>query len=352
MFTALHLGSVHGIDKLAGLTWQARLEGNQQTKRVFRRRASKLMPPVGSVETLPTLSSVYQELYPAEFQRIYETKLPVSCPMGEARVRFAQALIPRRNTRSGVANEKNHEHTISRPSDMLGSLVQPMLQTLMQQLLHPGSGSAQQWWQPGSPSASSSSLNGLQIQMLAPASGPKPLLKSASSSSLNGLLPSPEEAKEGAAEEKDIKDDVEVKMEIATDASAKPSPMPAKGGEDKVAVEMCTEAILAGLKERDAEKAKGKSKAAAKSKSKAKGKSSRSAPAPNGAADGWQGEGQEHGLCCKGGVDGCQAEARTAGVLWPVHHNRWRVTTAENRRHDKRFSFKALEHGTSSFCTA
>ena len=270
MITALHLGSVHGIDKLAGLTWQARLEGNQQTKRVFRRRARVLMPPVGCVETLPTLPSGYQEAYPADVQRIYETKLPASCPMGEARVRFAQALIPRRNTRSGVANEKNHEHR-------LGSLVQPMLQTLMQQLLHPGSGSAQQWWQPGSPSASS----GLQIQMLAPASGPKPLLKSASSSSLNGLLPSPEEAKEGAAEEKDIKDDVEVKMEIATDASAKPSPMPAKGGEDKVAVEMCTEASLAGLKERDAEKAKGKSKAAAKSKSKAKGKKKPiTAPAP------------------------------------------------------------------------
>ena len=277
MITALHLGSVHGIDKLAGLTWQARLEGNQQTKRVFRRRARALMPPVGSVETLPTLSSVYQELYPAEFQRIYETKLPVSCPMGEARVRHAQDLIPRRNTRRGVANEKNHAHTSSRPSGMLGSLVQPMLQTLMQQLLHPGSGSAQQWWQPGSPSASS----GLQIQMLAPASGPKPLLKSASSSSLNGLLPSPEEAKEGGAEENDINDDVEVKMEEATDASAKPSPMPTKGGEDKVAVEMCTEAILASLKERDAEKAKGKSKAAAKSNSKAKGERSRSQPQPH-----------------------------------------------------------------------
>ena len=82
--------------------------------------------------------------------------------------------IFRKDTRRGVANEKNHEHTIPRPSDMMGSFLQPMLQTMMQ-LLQPGSVSAQQFLQPGSASASPSSSNGLQIQMLAPASGPKPL---------------------------------------------------------------------------------------------------------------------------------------------------------------------------------
>ena len=153
MITALHLISLHGIDMLVGLTWQARLECNQQTKRVFRRQAQALMPPAAWVEKLPTQPSGYQELYPDEFKRIYETALPVSCPMGEARIRHAQDLIPRRNTRRGVANERNHEHTISRPRDMMGSLVQTMLQPLMQQFLQSGSVAAQQWLQPGSASA-------------------------------------------------------------------------------------------------------------------------------------------------------------------------------------------------------
>jgi hypothetical protein len=70
MVTALHLLSVHGPDKLAALTWQARLESNQQTKRVFRRRASGLMPPFAYLESLPTQPSAFQESYPDEFAKI------------------------------------------------------------------------------------------------------------------------------------------------------------------------------------------------------------------------------------------------------------------------------------------
>ena len=129
MLTALHLLSVHGIDSLAALTWQVRLESNQQTKRVFRRRASALVPPFAVVEVLPTQPSAFQKDYPDEFARIYGQKSPVTCPLGEARVRHAQDLIPRRNTRRGVANEQHQQGQLQpgRPGDMLGSLLQTVL---------------------------------------------------------------------------------------------------------------------------------------------------------------------------------------------------------------------------------
>ena len=327
--------SLHGIDKLVGLTWQARLECNQQTKRVFRRKAQALMPPASFVEKLPTQPSGYQELYPDEFKRIYETNLPVSCPMGEARVRHAQELIPRRNTRRGVANEKNHEHSILRQSDMMGSFLQPMLQTMMQQFMPPGS-----VLQPSSASASASSVNGLQIQMLAPASGPKPLPPSRS------IENKPEEPQaEQAKEENESKEDGKVNMEVATETGAKPSPTPTKEGKGKVAVEMCTETILAGLHQREAEKTKGKIKAVAKSKSKAKGTTKPiTAPAPlvlptvakaKGKSKAYAGKVVPTIAKPKPGKPVCFGQCN-------IMHgaDAWRVTTAANRRFDKKFSFK------------
>ena len=143
MIIALHLLSVHGPDKLACLTWQARLESNQQTKRVFRRKASALMPPFAFVEILPTQPAASQESYPEEFAKIYGTKLPAPCPPGEGRVRHALDLIPRRNTRRGVANELQMQQPgqlqPASSSDVLGALLQSVLQPLVQQLVQPSS---------------------------------------------------------------------------------------------------------------------------------------------------------------------------------------------------------------------
>ena len=144
------------------------------------------------------------------------------------------------------------------------------------------------------------------------------------------------------ARKNEFKDGGEVNMEVATETCAKPSPSPTKEGSAKVAVEMCTDAILAGLKQREAEKTKGRIQAVAKSKSKATGKRSRSRPSPIGATD-----------KAKGKIKACAAKVVPTiakpkpgkpvcfGQCTIMHApNRWRVTTAENRRYDKGFSFK------------
>ena len=178
-------------------------------------------------------------------------------------------------------------------------------------------------------------MNGLQIQMLAPASGPKP------------LPPSEEQAKVCGSEEKEIKDEGAVKMEVATDTFALPNTLPRKEGKDKVPVETCTEAILAGLKQREVEKAKGKSKAVAMSESKEKGETE---PAPPKLPT----VGKATGKSKAKGKSKASAAKVVPTIAKPkpgkpvsfgqcrIMHGttKWRVTAAQNRRYDKAFSFK------------
>ena len=106
MMTALHLLATIGAEKFHTLTWKARLEHNRLTKREFRRREKELMPPFVALKVLPPEPSMFQAEYPQEFENIYGANPPVPCPAGEARVRHAQDLIPRRDTRKGVSYEQ------------------------------------------------------------------------------------------------------------------------------------------------------------------------------------------------------------------------------------------------------
>ena len=126
---------------------------------------------------------------------------------------------------------------------------------------------------------------------------------------------------------------------------AKPTPTPTKAGQDKVAVEMCTEAILTGLKQREAEKTKGNIKAVAKSKSKAKGKAKpTAAPAPPVLPTVAKAKGKSKTDAAK--VVPTIAKPKPGkpvcfGQCTIMHGtDRWRVTTAANRRFDKGFNFK------------
>ena len=108
---------------------------------------------------------------------------------------------------------------------------------------------------------------------------------------------------------------------------------------------MCTEAILTGLKQREAEKTKGNIKAVAKSKSKAKGKAKpTAAPAPPVLPTVAKAKGKIKTDAAK--VVPTIAKPKPGkpvcfGQCTIVHApNRWRVTTAANRRYDKGFSFK------------
>ena len=64
MMTALHLLATVGADKIITLTWKARLEHNQLTKREFRRREKGVMPPSIAVKVLPPEPSMFQAEYP------------------------------------------------------------------------------------------------------------------------------------------------------------------------------------------------------------------------------------------------------------------------------------------------
>ena len=134
-------------------------------------------------------------------------------------------------------------------------------------------------------------------------------------------------------------------MEVATDTGAKPSPTPTKQGKGRVAVEMCTEAILAGLNQREAEKTKGKIKAVAKNKSKAKGKTKPiTAPAPSVLPTVAKAKGKSKAYVAT--VVPTIAKPKPGKPVYfgqcSIMHgtNKWRVTTAANRRYDKGFSFK------------
>ena len=144
------------------------------------------------------------------------------------------------------------------------------------------------------------------------------------------------------ARKNEIKDGGEVKMEVATDTCAKPSPSPTKEGSAKVAVEMCTDAILAGLKQREAEKTKGWIKAVAKSKSKATGKRSRSRPSPIGAADKAKGKIKAYAAKVVPTIAKPKPGKPVCFGQCTIMHgkDKWRVTTAANRRFGKGFSLK------------
>ena len=344
MVTALHQLSVHGPDKLAALTWQARLESNQQTKRVFRRNAKCLMPPFAVLEALPTKPAAFQSSYPDEFAKIYGAKVPVVCPLGEACVRHAQDLIPRRNTRRGVASEQHQQGQLQlgRASDLgslLQSVLQPLVQPLMQQLVQVGSGSALQ-------------SNPLQITMLPPAQGARALPAPIQAGGPSSESEQPEG--QGHGEERAATNKGEAtKSELPPAANAKTVA--------KLAVETCTDRILAGLKDRDSEKTKSKANKKGKKGKKAKGKSKgkgKSKVLPTIAKPKGESKAKKAAMPQQknsGSPKGHEAKTKVLPTIAkpkpsePVHfgqctimhgQGKWRVTTATNRRFDKAFSFK------------
>lgn len=157
-------------------------------------------------------------------------------------------------------------------------------------------------------------------------------------------LPAPNQA-QGAQADKAQVAMSEAEQACDDDAAGRPTSKGRdKEGETKptpkLAVEACTDAILAGLKDRDAEKAKTKDKAKAKCKVKGKAtcepKPAKVLPTITKA---------------KGKA---KCEPKNAKISKPrfgepvyfgqctIMHGqgKWRVTTATNRRFDKAFSFK------------
>ncbi len=316
MLTALHRMSVDGPEQVKALSWNFRLECNQHTKRVFRRKVSGLVPPFAFLEVLPTVPTTFKAAYPEEWTKIYGTSPPVSCPMGEARVRHVQDLIPRRNTKKAVALEQ---------PDMLSTILQPMLQQIVQRFVQPGSASA--------------SSDGLRIQMLNQPSTPTPTL----------ALPAPREA--GASETKGEQgvEQGEEEEEASPKGGKVADDQPIAKKPTRMTVEQCTENILTGLKQRDAGKkasAKAKAKASPKAGAKAKAKFS-----PKAGAKAKANSSPKAGATAKVLPT---IEKKSKGVIakpkpgapvkfgqCTIMHGKekWRVTTEANRRYDKAFSF-------------
>ena len=115
---------------------------------------------------------------------------------------------------------------------------------------------------------------------------------------------------------------------------------------DKLAVEACTESILAGLQARDAAKATGKAKG--KAKGQAKGVADKvlptivkTQPKAKGKAKGKAMVGKELPTKLPNISKPKAGTPVYYGQCTIMHgQGKWRVTTASNRRFDKAFSFK------------
>jgi len=164
MLTMLWRLAVSGPEQLDGLAWSAKLDYLHHVKRVFKRKASRVVSPAHFILELPPLPATFKADHPDVYREVFAHSEPTKCPIPLPILKGYQDRFPCRSTRQAPVSQQVAANTDMQA--MVGMMSQ-MLQMLSR----------------GPSSSSSSSNDDIRIEFLNPTRGAQSALSAPNSSS-------------------------------------------------------------------------------------------------------------------------------------------------------------------------